>query len=136
MWSLHAIHSSWQLLSDISCSNTYCAPSIIYCYIVMHCQKIKTILKGNTDTSGLLSGLVTIRLGDCGAKFKNVGNLRANPDVKSVFISWSKSVSVCKSSWRVPIYHSKSWFEFRKHILKQICISILIPDENKISMTW
>ena len=43
----------------------------------MHCQKIKTILKGNTDTSGLLSGLVTIRLGDCGAKFKNVGNLKA-----------------------------------------------------------
>ena len=30
-----------------------------------------------TDTSGLLSGLVTIRSGDCGAKFKIVGNLRA-----------------------------------------------------------
>ena len=34
-------------------------------------------VKGNTDTSGLVSGLVTIRLGDCGAKFKNVGNLKA-----------------------------------------------------------
>ena len=34
-------------------------------------------VKGNTDTSGLVSGLVTIRSGDCGAKFKNVGNLRA-----------------------------------------------------------
>ena len=33
--------------------------------------------KGNTDTSGLVSGLVTIRSGDCGAKFKNVGNLKA-----------------------------------------------------------
>ena len=34
-------------------------------------------IKGNTDTSRLLSGLVTIRSGDCGAKFKKVGNLRA-----------------------------------------------------------
>ena len=33
-------------------------------------------VKGNTDTSGLLSGLVTVRSGDCGAKFKNVGNLK------------------------------------------------------------
>ena len=38
---------------------------------------VKVYLKGNTDTSGLLSGLVPIRLGDCGAKFKNVGNLKA-----------------------------------------------------------
>ena len=30
-----------------------------------------------TDTSGLVSGLVTIRSGDSGAKFKNVGNLIA-----------------------------------------------------------
>ena len=82
-------------------------------------------LKVNTDTSGLVSGLVTIRSGDCGAKFKNVGNLKAilisslysypeanlyqfafakhpdgfqftipNPDLNSVSISWSKSVSV------------------------------------------
>ena len=34
-------------------------------------------VKGNTDTSGLLSGLVTIRSGDCGTKLKNVGNLKA-----------------------------------------------------------
>ena len=30
----------------------------------------RMIVKGNTDTSGLVSGLVTIRSGDCGAKFK------------------------------------------------------------------
>ena len=34
-------------------------------------------LKGNTHTSGLVSGLVTIRSGNCGAKFKKVGNLKA-----------------------------------------------------------
>ena len=33
--------------------------------------------KGNTDTSRLLSGLVTISSGDFGAKLKNVGNLKA-----------------------------------------------------------
>ena len=33
--------------------------------------------KGNTYTSGLVSGLVTIRSGNCGAKFKKVGNLKA-----------------------------------------------------------
>ena len=30
----------------------------------------RSILKGNTDTSGQVSGLVPIRSGDCGAKFK------------------------------------------------------------------
>ena len=34
-------------------------------------------LKGNTDTSGLVSGMVPIRSGDCGANFKNVGYLKA-----------------------------------------------------------
>ena len=38
---------------------------------------VKVYLKGNIDTSGLLSGLVPIRLGDCGTKFKNVVNLKA-----------------------------------------------------------
>ena len=38
---------------------------------------VKVYLKGNTGTSGLLSGLVPIRLGDCGAKFTTVGNLKA-----------------------------------------------------------
>ena len=33
--------------------------------------------KGNTHTSGLVSGLVTIRSGNCGAKFKKVDNLKA-----------------------------------------------------------
>ena len=41
------------------------------------CFLTRMIVKGNTDTSGLVSGLVTIRSGDCGAKFKNVGNLKA-----------------------------------------------------------
>ena len=35
------------------------------------------ILKGNTHTSGLVSGMVTIRSSNCGAKFKKVGNLKA-----------------------------------------------------------
>ena len=35
-------------------------------------------LKGNIDTSGLASGLVPIRSGDCGAKFKNISNLIYN----------------------------------------------------------
>ena len=34
-------------------------------------------LKGNTHTSGLVSGPVTIRSVNCGAKFKKVGNLKA-----------------------------------------------------------
>ena len=34
-------------------------------------------VKGNTHTSGLVSGLVTIRSGNCGAKFKKVDNLKA-----------------------------------------------------------
>ena len=33
-------------------------------------------LKGNTNTSGLVSGMVTIRSSNCGAKFKTVGNLK------------------------------------------------------------
>ena len=102
--------------------------------------------------------MVTIRSSNCGAKFKKVGNLKAilisslyqypeanlyqsemhpdgfqftipNPDLNSVSISWSKSVSVCNASWWAPINHSKSWFEICKHILKQMCISILIPDK-------
>ena len=39
--------------------------------------KYKLILKGNTHTSGLVSGMVTIRSSNCGAKFKKVGNLKA-----------------------------------------------------------
>ena len=33
-------------------------------------------VKGNTQTSGLVSGLVTIRSSNCGATFKKVGNLK------------------------------------------------------------
>ena len=35
-----------------------------------------SIVKGNTHTSGLVSGMVTIRSSNCGAKFKKVGNLK------------------------------------------------------------
>ena len=36
-----------------------------------------SIVKGNTHTSGLVSGLVTTRSGNCGAQLKKVGNLKA-----------------------------------------------------------
>ena len=100
-------------------------------------------LKGNTDTSGLVSGLVPIRLGDCGTKFKNVVNLKA------ILIS-----SLCAhpeanpnpsaehpDGFQIGIYHSKFWYVFCKHILKPICINILIPDEIQLQklmtfQTW
>ena len=37
----------------------------------------RILFKGNTHTSGLVSGMVTIRSSNCGAKFKKVGNLKA-----------------------------------------------------------
>ena len=46
---------------------------IDYTYTFLRLHKFQTTpasFKGNTDTSGLVSGLVPIRSGDCGAKFK------------------------------------------------------------------
>ena len=78
---------------------------------------------------------MTIRSGDCGAKFKNVGNLKA--------ILISSLYSYPEANLYQFAKHPDG-FQFTipnpdlnsvKHILKQICISVLIPDENKIAMT-
>ena len=57
--------------ADIFCESFELSKTSLKCFLT------RMIVKGNKDTSGLVSGLVTISSGDCGAKFKNVGNLKA-----------------------------------------------------------
>ena len=74
------------------------------------------MIKGNTHTSGLVPGLVNIRLGNCGAKFKKVGNLKA------ILISSLYS------------YPDANLYQFAKHP-EGLQFTIPNPDLNSVSIS-